>query len=855
MKKGLPVRLLALLLCCFCLLSAIPTQALATDDVTPPVQEEVTPEPKTDEPQTGEPQTEEPKTGEPQTEEPQTEEPTLSLYDRLMACQSVEEINAILDNLTEEENEELDAFTDEQNAALEAHVAALGGYDTSVMREYYVSAKPGEEVTVDVDRLYAWSTECKCPSENGIEASYEDGKVTITVGNTVKAGQYTVYVQTSSYYNWEAKEWVYETKHTIVVTVSADGTAEDESRQPNTDLKYYNGNNTVTYDVVNAGQAMDDSSHTYISSVTLNGKAVAQANADWHYGIQAYKSSSCTTGNGWYADAQSMTISKYNPNYPDAQWTDYGYYNQTGEKLSKYYTSGTSANEQSVTLEITPADGYYVTRVYITCSNGKTPLNCEVLKKNKAYDEPFTLETGLKVSVPLSNKWFGHYSYFSTIPSLSNYMSLSGLYQYFLLIEVARIPTPTFVEYDYGDIVTHGGSTNIFDDPDGWVTASSSNAYGTTNTPDTQDTQFRYTYSENNPGESTNWKHYANTVTDAAKNNAASVGYYFAGWKAVYYTECDVSDSGAIHGNNKLYTFSNPAYNGREFEYKGGDQVSLYTHVKLVAQWKPIQVKVTKEVTGLYAAGYGTKPQSYTLKLQKVSDDGTATDIKEVAYAITGDGELSYTFGGEEENPVVITPGTYKVVETGDYTIKGNTYNAVCATTYAPQTVEVTADGTVKELKVINTYTQKAATKTLTITKRVTGNAFDETKTFPFTIICNQDMTCGEQTSKTITVDMKKDQSIQITVPVGATVTVTEDPGTYVYSYVEDESDVTVTKHETNPKGVTFTMPDKDCKVTFKNTKDVVIETGVELDFLPFALMLALAMGGVLLTFKRRRSV
>lgn len=879
MKKGFPVRLLALLLCCFCLLSAIPTQALATDEVTPPAQEEVTPAPagnegadaskdlttedapKTEESKTETPKTEEPKTEESKTETPKTEEPTLSLYDRLMACQSVEEINAILDNLSEEEDAELEAFTEEQNAALSAHMEALGGYGTSVMTDYFVSAKKGGTVTLEVDKLYVSSNAMepiKIVSANAnISATYTSGTtndaVTIIVGSEVDAGDYMVYVQTASL-NWSNMQWEYETKHSIRVTVSADGTSADEDRMPNTALKYYNGGNTVTYDVVNAGQAMDDASHTYIASVTLNDIAVIQDDADDHYGIQAYTYSSCTTGGGWYRRPdESKTISRFNETSPNYTWKNYGYYTQTGQPLSTYYTSGSSSYEESVSLKITPASGYYVTRVYITCSNGKLPLKCEVLRKNKAYDEPFTLETGREVSVQLSNKWFGHYSESKSQPENSNYMSLSGFYQYFLLIEVARIPTPTFVEYDYGDIVTHGGSTSIFDGADAWVTGSTNNNYGATAAPDTDFTQFRYTYGET-PGLSGSWKHYANSVTSDAKANAASVGYYFAGWKAVYYTECVDSDEGAKTGNTKLYTFSNPQYDGREYDYEEGDEVPLYTHVKLTAQWEPIQVKVTKQVVGLADAGYSTESKSYTLKLQKVSGDGTVEDVKEVTIAITGDGKTSYVFGGEDTNPVVITPGTYKVVEIGDYTINGTDTNAVCTTTYASQTVAVAADGTVKELKVINTYSSQPATQMLTVVKNITGNMHDPTKTFTFKITTSKPITYNGTTGNEFTFTLGKGDSQVFTIPVGTTVTVTEDPGTYTPSYTGVNGDTVNTE---NPRayGTTFVMPEKDCTVTFTNDKTVQIETAVNMDFAPYVLLLTVAAFGALLLLRKRRVV
>ena len=298
MKKGFPVRLLALLLCCFCLLSAIPTQVLATEGVTPPAQEEVAPvpggdenatasqnlttgeapktedpkteepkteepkteepkteepkaeepkteepkteepkteepkteepkteepkaeepkteepkteepkteepkteepkteEPKTEEPKTEEPKTEEPKTEEPKTEEPKTEEPTLSLYDRLMACKSVDEVNAILNGeLTPEEEAEMDGFTQEQQDALQNKIAELGGYEFATLdtqyntHSYTIQAGNTTSVSATVD---SGSLKFSC-SQSDITATRNSGGngYTINVASSVPAGEY-----------------------------------------------------------------------------------------------------------------------------------------------------------------------------------------------------------------------------------------------------------------------------------------------------------------------------------------------------------------------------------------------------------------------------------------------------------------------------------------------------------------------------------------------------------------------------------------------------------------------------------------------------------------------------------------
>lgn len=603
------------------------------------------------------------------------------LFRRLMACGNTAEVDAILENLTTEEEAELDAFTAEENAALEDKLIKLGYYDAAVLKSYTVTIQAGKSGTVTVERLDSYSVSCTS-NQSGITATYsnKNSNVKITVGSSVAAGTYMVYVKTPGYDGWS------ETRHTITVTVE---NSSEKTSYPDTEITYYNGENTVAYDVVSGGSGLNDSDNKYISSVTLNSIDVTQADANGHYGIQStpYSSSATPKPN------QSVTISRFNPDYPDKEWKNYAYYNQVGQGLSIYYNTASAAQEEEAVLAIEPMDGYYVTRVFITCGNGGTPLNCHVWKENLAYDQPFTLESGGDVSVSLSSKWFGHYSYYRPDPVLSNYMSISGLYQYFILIEVAKIPTPTYVEYDYGDIVDKGGSADIFHDVDGWTYFDSRNSYGYgTTVPDTAYTQYKYTYQEDS-ADSTSWLHYANTITEAAKENAAALGYRFAGWKAEYYGDCTSTKAGAIHGNNYLYTFSDAAFQGVEYFYDEREQVPLYTHVRLIAQWEPMAYNLTIQKT-LSGNMYNANDQfAFTVKYGDITDTfwlgkddrktisvpyGTSVSIMEnpngytysltsvmpaVTYMETESG-LSFTMP-KENTTVIINNAKEELIETG----------------------------------------------------------------------------------------------------------------------------------------------------------------------------------------------
>ncbi len=149
--------------------------------------------------------------------------------------------------------------------------------------------------------------------------------------------------------------------------------------------------------------------------------------------------------------------------------------------------------------------------------------------------------------------------------------------------------------------------------------------------------------------------------------------------------------------------------------------------------------------------------------------------------------------------------------------------------------------------------------KVLTIKKTLSGNMYDASKTFTFTISSNLDMkwttASGEQTGKTITVSLGKDQSTaegeatvwDIKIPAGAAVTVTEDAGDYTQTITgQPEGAAAVTG------GISFTMPSADTTVIFENKKDIVPDTGVVLDTLPYVMILALVAAGAVIFVRKR---
>lgn len=651
-------------------------------------------------------------------EEPEEDyDPVAELFDRLMACETLDEINFILDNLTEEEEALLDLFTDEQNDALEDKMAQLGAYDADLM---------------------------------AVDPNMED---------------------------YNAKNYV----------------AYDAARQ----TREWNGwNSGYKY-------GYNDTTGKYIKSVSLGGVSVDQADSDSGY--------------------------DYYYSYRDGKYID----TRTGKTLSNFYPGvDTGSADTTKKLVIVPADGYYVTQVTVACCDGSNgvPYNCGTWSEGKEFSQTFNVSAGGALEMDLPSRAFGH--------GTDGYGDESplGQEQYFILIKVAPVPTPLFVEYDAGDIVNILSDASLFSDPDGWTDGDSRNNYGTTDAPDTEYTQYRYTYdrSDSDFSAAANWKHYANIVTADAKQTAAEAGYYFAGWHADYYTKCTVSNTGS-NGNNKTYTFGGDDFG--DANYDEGDAVSLFTNVRLTAQWEPIKLKVTKTVEGLTDTEFDSD-HDYTVQVQKRVGGKWENYGDAITLTVDGDGSASEVIS-------YVASGTYRVVETGNYDLTGADTRAYCTTTYTVEEVTVGTDGSVKELKVLNTYSDAPAAATVTITKIVEGNLGAWNQDFTFNVTGDS----VADADKTFT--LRHGQSKTIAVDIGDTITVSEVGEGFTTTYVitaEGYTDVSGTGAE-----VSYTVLNAaDQTITFTNTCDTQVVTGVPLDTLPYILILALVTSGAVLMLKKR---
>lgn len=178
---------------------------------------------------------------------------------------------------------------------------------------------------------------------------------------------------------------------------------------------------------------------------------------------------------------------------------------------------------------------------------------------------------------------------------------------------------------------------------------------------------------------------------------------------------------------------------------------------------------------------------------------------------------------------------------------------------YSPNETEL-ADGTV------NFYAHYAPLYTsVDIKKNVTGNMGDKSKKFNFIISVvngntNLPFKIGEtQYTGSTTITLSDKQTTRLTqVPVGATVTITEDDyysnDRYTPSYTIDDNPSVSNNREAKITSISRRDNDVSHEVTFTNNKDAIPDTGLDLNTTPYILALGIvAAGAGVMLFRRRK--
>lgn len=545
-----------------------------------------------------------------------------------------------------------------------------------------------------------------------------------------------------------------------------------------------------------------------------------QASAQVYYDTMTYDASN-DTGTTYPAGRsyiKSVTIGSTTVKQADATRPSKA---SGGSNMSTYFSGASTSTEKTNTLSITPAEGYYVTAVVIACTGGnnQSAFECNTWNDKNAFHTTFSVGTSGTVSINVSSRDFSHRSESKKV---------------FVLIALAPVPTPLYVEYWPGEITDHTTDT-VFKTSAAWTNADSRNVYGT-GVVDTNDTQFKYAYSTNS-SEAGNWKHYANNISAEAVTAAANAGYYFAGWKVEYFTSASATKREKNDENDREYTYNLSNSYGTGATAQPGDAVHLTTNCKLTALWLPIELKVTKQVSGL--EGDFLTDHTYRIQVQKQNADGSWDNYGNVqSLTVNGNGSATATLSG-------VTPGIYRAVEVdesrGDLTANGKTMY-VTVTDSGTVTYGTTPGATSQELVVKNDYTATAPAYNLTVKKTLSGNMYSENDRFTFTV------KYGDVTE---TFELGNNGSKVISVPVGATVTVTENPDNFEYSLTSVSPNTL--SYESVNDGVTFTMPAEDVEVVINNHKEMTITTGVLLDRLPYILILAAVVIIGVAAFVRKR--
>ncbi len=178
---------------------------------------------------------------------------------------------------------------------------------------------------------------------------------------------------------------------------------------------------------------------------------------------------------------------------------------------------------------------------------------------------------------------------------------------------------------------------------------------------------------------------------------------------------------------------------------------------------------------------------------------------------------------------------------------------------YSPNETEL-ADGTV------NFYAHYAPLYTsVDIKKNVTGNMGDKSKKFNFIIsVVNGNTNLpfeigGTQYTGSTTITLSDKQTTRLTqVPVGATVTITEDDyysnDRYTPSYTIDDNPSVSNNREAKITSISRRDNDVSHEVIFTNSKDAIPDTGLDLNTTPYILALCIvAAGAGVLLFRRRK--
>lgn len=722
--KGFSQRLIALLLCGVCLLSASPVSAMASEVEAPQTAEESTTVVVVAVPQTQTENQELPKqepdqelpAADPQKEaaeqenvqqEPVEATPAVSLYDRLMACTTVEEVNAILDCLTPEEEAELDAFTAEQLAAMEAHLTALGYYGTATLENLSYTIEQGGSVTVSVSSLRNSNFSFTCV-QDGITARYSSNRrYNISVGEDVPEGTYelTVSYETGSYNSQS---------HTDTITVTV--TKQKKLATVNSIVSHA----VVTYYYYTGGQWVNGGTYTdqQTFSITYN------LNDDPSYYVFFAK------------PEKNYLLSTFSIVNQGNNSTSYDLYST--KQWSESQISGYPGLEELV--EIAEANDYL-------CLNGYKTSAAQSITLNQYFTGT---QPGLNVS--------------ATADQTEN-VKPGDIVNFTVTVTPRKANTNDKITSLNVTSLTINGVTyenvTLIDNGDGTYT-----------------TTVPYTATADD------WK-----TGDISLNVIANVGYeYVLPVKDRQNVTSEITTNSTITSSGKTtVTLANPAGVAYTLQFEAPEGIT-----------PPDTIPAAPDDDTEYFEGSPVTVKDYNRA--DVDDPANKGVWKFTGWKVNGEGDNKNA--GDQ-----VTMGKDKILFVGVWKF------------------------------------EKYPNRDLSVQKTLSGNMYNANDTFTFTVTYND---------KTETFDLGKDQTNTLSIPVGAEVTITENPGTYTSSI--DAVTPNTLEYKAITNGITFVMPAENVKVVINNHNEQTVDTGVLLDSLPYVLILGLVVAGAVLLIGKRRN-
>ena len=265
------------------------------------------------------------------------------------------------------------------------------------------------------------------------------------------------------------------------------------------------------------------------------------------------------------------------------------------------------------------------------------------------------------------------------------------------------------------------------------------------------------------------------------------------------------------------------------------------------------------------------KNTNATITNRYVPKLGGLTLTKRLGGVLTAESDAAaFTFEIKNAQNEVVQTMTVKAGETtdeielpiGEYTITEVTPQNVEIENYVWQNASYKVEGqdlavtgndvkvtvnesAVTEVTCTNLY--KHAMTEVKVTKYVTGNMGDINKKFAFQISYVDEH--GQ--TQTMSAELANNGSVTVPAAIGTDITITEESGVYTATYKVNGGDATAATVENFCSSATVTVAD-GMEVEFTNDYNITIDTGVELEVLPFVILLVIA-GGALVLMNRKR--